>query len=127
MHTDHDTDEPQEPRRLHGDGGFTLIELLLVIAILGVLSAVAIFSVSGITDRGERATCVSTKATLTTASQAYRMEEGSFATSLNALVPDYLVASNQIKGGGLTWETTEWQLTYNPTDGSVTGTCPQDA
>ena len=35
------------------EGGFTLIELLIVIVILGVLAAIVVFSVRGITDRGE--------------------------------------------------------------------------
>ena len=39
------------------DHGFTLIELLMVIVILGVLSAVVVFSVAGINDKGEAAAC----------------------------------------------------------------------
>lgn len=34
-------------------GGFTLVELLVVIVILGVLAAIVLFAVGGITDRGE--------------------------------------------------------------------------
>ncbi len=37
------------------DEGFTLIELLVVIVILGVLAAVVVFSVGGITDTGQTA------------------------------------------------------------------------
>ena len=44
------------PRRRHrGQGGFTLIELLVVIAILGILAAIVIFNVTGVTNRGSRA------------------------------------------------------------------------
>ena len=35
------------------ESGFTLIELLIVIVILGVLAAIVVFSVQGITDRGK--------------------------------------------------------------------------
>ncbi|MDQ1464181.1 MAG: hypothetical protein QOC73_1122, partial [Actinomycetota bacterium] len=41
------------------ESGFTLIELLIVIVILGILSAVVVFGVSGITDKGNAAACKS--------------------------------------------------------------------
>ena len=42
------------------ESGFTLIELLIVIVILGVLSGIVVFSVSGITNRGNKAACKAT-------------------------------------------------------------------
>ncbi len=37
-------------RRSHrGQGGFTLVELLVVIAILGILAAIVLFNISGVT------------------------------------------------------------------------------
>ncbi|HJQ44869.1 MAG TPA: prepilin-type N-terminal cleavage/methylation domain-containing protein [Amycolatopsis sp.] len=51
--------------------GFTLVELLIVIVILGVLAAIVVFSVVGITDRGKTAACQSDKATLTSAVEAF--------------------------------------------------------
>src|SRR5437016_518286 len=51
--------------------GFTLIELLVVIVILGVLAAVVVFAVNGITDRGHSSACKSEVATLNTAIQAF--------------------------------------------------------
>jgi len=43
-------------RRIHqANGGFTLIELVIVIAILGILMAIALPNFSGITTRGETA------------------------------------------------------------------------
>jgi prepilin-type N-terminal cleavage/methylation domain-containing protein len=42
------------------DEGFTLIELLIVIVILGILAAVVVFAVNGITDRGEKSACKAT-------------------------------------------------------------------
>jgi prepilin-type N-terminal cleavage/methylation domain-containing protein len=55
-------------RRIHrNNGGFTLIELVIVIAILGILMAVALPNFSGITTRGET---VANKAELVTVQTA---------------------------------------------------------
>ena len=51
------------------EGGFTLIELLIVIVILGVLAGIVVFSVRGITDRGD--TC-GVKAIITSAQRRIR-------------------------------------------------------
>ncbi len=42
-----------------GAKGFTLIELLVVIVILGILAAVVVFAVGGITDKGQDSACKS--------------------------------------------------------------------
>ena len=58
------------------DEGFTLIELLVVIVILGVLAAVVVFSVGGLTDRGAAAACKSDVKTVEIAVEAYRAKLG---------------------------------------------------
>ncbi|MEU4153596.1 prepilin-type N-terminal cleavage/methylation domain-containing protein [Streptomyces sp. NPDC026659] len=57
------------------DAGFTLIELLVVIVILGILSAIVVFSVRGINDKGQGSACKTDKSTIETA------EEALFATT----------------------------------------------
>jgi len=57
--------------RGHGEGGFTLIELLIVIVILGIIAAVVVFSVGGVTDTGAVAACKTDTATVSTAEEAY--------------------------------------------------------
>jgi prepilin-type N-terminal cleavage/methylation domain-containing protein len=53
------------------DEGFTLVELLIVIVILGVLAAVTVFAVRGITAEAEETTCDAEKRALETAVYAY--------------------------------------------------------
>ena len=59
--------------------GFTLVELLIVIVILGVLATVVVFAVGGVTDEGQRSTCVTDERTLATAVEAYM---GQFGTTV---------------------------------------------
>jgi general secretion pathway protein G len=53
-----------------GEGGFTLVELLVVIVILGILAAIVVFAVGGITDKGTTASCKADKSSLETAEEA---------------------------------------------------------
>jgi general secretion pathway protein G len=66
--------------------GFTLIELLIVIVILGVLAAVVVFSVQGISDRGKASACAADKKTVEVAGEAYYAKNGSYAADMPALV-----------------------------------------
>lgn len=72
------------------ESGFTLIELLIVIVILGVLAGIVVFSVSGITNRGQAAACSSDVKTIQVASEAYFAQNSAYAPNMAALVPKYL-------------------------------------
>jgi general secretion pathway protein G len=66
--------------------GFTLIELLIVIAVLGILAAVVVFSLGGVTAKAAVAACQSDAKTTETAVAAYEAQDGGVApTSLDAL------------------------------------------
>jgi type II secretion system protein G len=67
------------------EGGFTLIELLIVIVVLGILAAIVIFSLTGVTGQSQAAACSSDAKTVETAISAYQAENGSFPASLTAL------------------------------------------
>lgn len=74
--------------RLHarqGDEGFTLIELLIVIVILGILAAIVVFSVAGLTNRGDVAACQSDVKTVAVAEEAFYAQTGGYAATSAAL------------------------------------------
>ena len=65
------------------EGGFTLIELLIVIVILGILAAIVVFAVSGISDRGTTSACKADKESVTVASEAYYARNASYASAID--------------------------------------------
>jgi general secretion pathway protein G len=67
------------------DEGFTLIELLIVIVILGILAAVVVFAVGGITDKGTTSACKADKKTYEVAVEAYYAQEGAYPADENVL------------------------------------------
>ena len=72
------------------ESGFTLIELLIVIVILGVLSGIVVFSVSGITNRGDTAACDANVKTVQVASEAYFAQNNAYAATIATLATGFL-------------------------------------
>lgn len=85
------------------EAGFTLVELLIVIVILGVLAAIVVIAVSGITSRGETEACRTAKRALEAA------EEAAFAQKGEYLYEDQLVTE-----GFLREESSHWNVVPTP-------------
>jgi general secretion pathway protein G len=108
--------------------GFTLIELLVVIVILGVLAAVVVFAVNGITDRGHSSACKSEVATINTAVQAYYAKKepnpaypaGPLASLGSQLIAAGLLSSSSVVPGA----TTGYTPAYDAATGNFTAACP---
>ena len=61
--------------------GFTLIELLIVIVVLGILAAIVVFSLTGVTGQSKAAACTSDAKTVETAVDAYQATTAAFPAS----------------------------------------------
>jgi len=80
------------------NGGFTLIELLIVIVVLGILAAVVVFSLGGVTSTSAVAACKADGATVATAMAAEQAQTPGTAPLLASgavagdLAPAYLAS-----------------------------------
>ncbi len=76
------------------ESGFTLVELLIVIAILGVLAGVVVFSVAGIQDDSQTSACKAEASTVKSAEEAYYVKNKKYGngTQLSS-APNKLLGS----------------------------------
>lgn len=72
------------------ESGFTLVELLIVIVILGVLAGIVVFSVQGISGRGDAAACKANVSAVQAAQEAFYASSTAtppvYAASVAALI-----------------------------------------
>src|ERR1700691_2259714 len=65
--------------------GFTLVELLIVIVVLGVLAAVVIFSLGGVTAEAASTACNANAKTVSIAVSAYETQNGAAPANFSDL------------------------------------------
>ena len=76
------------------ESGFTLVELLIVIAILGILAGVVVFSVAGIQDNSQTSACKAEASTVKSAEEAYYVRNRAYGTATNlTTAPNKLLGS----------------------------------
>jgi len=68
-------------KKQHQQKGFTLIELLIVIAIIGILAAIAIPNLLNAVQRGKQKRTMADMRTLATALEAYHVDHSAFPSA----------------------------------------------
>lgn len=95
--------------------GFTLIELLIAIVVVGILTAVAIVGIAGLTNKGNDSACAATlDAAQSAAAVHYTNNQGQYPTSFTQMetaTPPELTVANGVKDTGASLAGNGWTIT----------------
>ena len=85
---------------LKREKGFSLIELLIVVAIIGIIAAIAVPQLMNAMDRGRQRRSMADMRNIATAGGTMRVDTGSYPANLAALVPTYMQVTPANDGWG---------------------------
>ena len=88
---------------LRRDEGFSLIELLIVVAIIGIIAAIAVPQLMNAMDRGRQRRSMADMRNIATANGTYRIDTSAYATTLAGLTPAYMQVTPTNDGWGTNW------------------------
>jgi len=87
-------------RKLLGERGFTLVEIMIVVAIIGLLAAVAIPNFIKAREKAMTNACIANLKQIDGAKTLYHLDEGAAPTSVGALVSEYIRRTPACPAGG---------------------------
>jgi len=73
----------ERPRQLKNDAGFTLIELLIVVAIIGLIAAIAIPNLRNAMNKAKQSRTLADIKTIGNALESYAVDNNTYPKSLN--------------------------------------------
>jgi prepilin-type N-terminal cleavage/methylation domain-containing protein len=100
--------------------GFTLIELMIVIAIIGILAAIAIPQFAAYRTRGFNSTSLSDLRNMVTAQEAYFADKQSYSATTAELTLYGYTPSNNATGSVVGSNATSYSLTASHSSGDRT-------
>ncbi|AVH32131.1 pilin [Vibrio fluvialis] len=100
--------------------GFTLIELMIVVAIIGVLSAIAVPAYKNYVSKSELASGFATLKSLVTPAELYIQENGSLSGATSSTFGVVSGGTNSI--GSVNVDPTNKKLTFSFSNSSIDGT-----